>query len=197
MADDKNETTQLPTGGAATQPTPAATQPGAPAAPKPPKQGGGGVTLPTPLVVIGAIVLVAAIVFAFINFTGKSSAEDDKKKAEDQAQEAERESASKDDEIAAANEEIEELNARVEDLSAQLGQSEEFAAALDGVLSTGVTAADSLYDCSVTAYEFILNGLQNGGVFDQGQAQAVDDRCLSAEDNYNAFNAALNDLANA
>ena len=64
------------------------------------------------------------------------------------------------------------------------------------MLSTGVTAADSLYDCSVTAYEFILNGLKSGN-FDPGQAQAVDDRCLSAEDNYNAFNTALNELANA
>jgi hypothetical protein len=199
--DDANKTTQIPTGGAtqpqpaATQPSPpVATQPGPPAGGTPPKSSGGGV--PTPVVIIGGIVLVAAIAFAIFSFMGKSSADDDKKKAEDQVENLEQENRDLNTEVEAAEEEIGELNTRVEDLSQQLGQSEEFAAALDAVLSTGVTAADSLYDCSVTAYEFILNGL-NSGNFDPGQAQAVDDRCLSAEDNYNAFNTALNDLANA
>jgi chromosome segregation ATPase len=99
-------------------------------------------------------------------------------------------------EIEAANEEITELEDQNASLSEQLGQSEEFAAALDQVLGAGTTAADSLYECAVTAYEFVLNSL-NSGVPDVGQAQAVDDRCLSAEDNYNAFNAAINELAEA
>jgi hypothetical protein len=203
MADeDKTRQVNVPTEGTpATQAgaTEAATQAGPPAAPKPPKPPkapGAGMTLPTPLVVIGAIVLVGALVFGIFSFLGKSSADDDKKKAEKELTSVRRDLNESNIEIEAANEEIDELNARVEDLSQQLGQSEEFAAALDQVLGSGQTAADSLYECAVTAYEFVLNSI-NSGVPDVGQAQAVDDRCLSAEDNYNAFNAAINDLANA
>ncbi|MGH9050913.1 MAG: hypothetical protein ACRDY4_14390, partial [Acidimicrobiia bacterium] len=97
------------------------------------------------------------------------------------------------DEIAAANEEIAALEDENAALAEDLGGSEDFAAALDEVLGTGATAADSLYECSVTAYEFILNFLNTGNA-DTGQAQAVDDRCISAEDNYNAFIDALNGL---
>lgn len=200
--DDKTRQVNVPTEGTpATQAgaTEAATQAGPPAAPKPPKPPkapGAGMTLPTPLVVIGAIVLVGALVFGIFSFLGKSSADDDKKKAEQENTALQRDLNDANTEIDAANEEIEELNARVEDLSQQLGQSEEFAAALDEVLGSGQTAADTLYECATTAYEFILNFLESGNA-DPGQAQAVDDRCISAEDNYNAFNAALNDLANA
>jgi Tfp pilus assembly protein PilO len=153
-------------------------------------------TLPTPAVVGGAIVLVAALVFGIFMFMGKSSADDDKKKLEDDKTALTRENREQATEIEAANEEIAELEDQNASLSEQLGQSEEFAAALDQVLGAGTTAADSLYECAVTAYEFVLNSL-NSGVPDVGQAQAVDDRCLSAEDNYNAFNAAINELAEA
>jgi uncharacterized protein HemX len=201
--DDKTQPGDAPTEATpATQAgaTEAATQAGpppAPTPPKPPKEPGAGVTLPTPIVVIAAIVGVAVLVFGIFSFLGKSSADDDKKKAEDELASVQRDNREKDTEIEAANEEIAELEARAEDLSEQLGQSEEFAAALDQVLGAGRTAADSLYDCSVTAYETIINVANAGGVLDPGQAQAVDDRCLSAEDNYNAFNAALNELAGA
>ena len=206
MADDDNKTRQVnvPTEETPAQAgaTEAATQappppgPTAPTASKAPKAPGAGMTLPAPLVVIGAILLVAALVFGIFMFMGKSSADDDKKKAEERVTALERDNRDKDTEIQAANEEIDELNARVEDLSAQLGQSEEFAAALDQVLGSGRTAADSLYECSVTAYEFIINGLESGN-FDPGQAQAVDDRCFTAEDNYNAFLNALSELETA
>jgi hypothetical protein len=200
--DDKTQPGDAPTEATPTSQagaTEAATQAGPPpppAAPKPPKAPGAGVTLPTPVVVIAAIVLVAAIVFGVFSFLGKSSADDDKKKAEDENAALVRDNRAKDTEIEAANEEIVELEDQNASLSEQLGQSEEFAAALDGVLGAGQTAADTLYECATTAYEFILNFLNTGNA-DQGQAQAVDDRCVSAEDNYNAFNAALNDLASA
>ncbi|HUF83264.1 MAG TPA: hypothetical protein VMQ81_01600 [Acidimicrobiia bacterium] len=197
--DDKTRQVNVPTEGTpATQAgaTEAATQAGPPPAPKAPKTPGAGMTLPAPLVVIGAIVLVGALVFGIFMFMGKSSADDDKKKAENENKELVSDNRDKDIEIEAANEEIAELEDQNASLSEQLGQSEEFAAALDGVLGTGVTAADTLYDCAVTAYEFVLNSI-SAGVPDVGQAQAVDDRCLSAEDNYNAFNAAINELANA
>jgi septal ring factor EnvC (AmiA/AmiB activator) len=200
--DDKTRQVNVPTEGTpSTQAgaTEAATQAGpppAPNAPKAPKAPGGGMTLPTPAVVGGAIVLVAALVFGIFMFMGKSSADDDKKKLEDDKTALTRENREQATEIEAANEEIAELEDQNASLSEQLGQSEEFAAALDQVLGAGTTAADSLYECAVTAYEFVLNSL-NSGVPDVGQAQAVDDRCLSAEDNYNAFNAAINDLAEA
>jgi hypothetical protein len=200
--DDKTQPGDAPTEATPTSQagaTEAATQAGPPpppAAPKPPKAPGAGVTLPTPVVVIAAIVLVAAIVFGIFSFLGKNSEADDKKKAQDENAALVRDNRAKDTEIEAANEEIVELEDQNASLSEQLGQSEEFAAALDGVLGTGQTAADTLYECATTAYEFILNFL-NSGAADPGQAQAVDDRCVSAEDNYNAFNAALNDLASA
>ena len=197
--DDKTQPGDAPTEATPAQAgaTEAATQAGAPPAapkpPKPPKQPGAGVTLPTPVVIIGAIVLVAALVFGFISFTGKGSAEDDKKKAEDKVTALEKDNRAKDDEIEAANEEIADLEDTNESLSEQAGQSEDFAAALNEVLGTGQTAADALYQCATTAYDFILNFL-NSGAADQGQAQAVDDRCLSAEDQYNVFLDALNQL---
>lgn len=182
-----------------TEPTPAATQaapaPVAPAPPKPPKKtgGGGGSTVPLPAFIVVAVVAVAALVFGIFSFTGKSSADDDKKKAEDRAEQAENDLAAANDEIAAANDEITALEEENAALGEDLTGSEDFAAALDEVLGTGQTAADSLYDCSVTAYEFILNYLNSNNP-DPGQAQAVDDRCLSAEDNYNAFITALNGI---
>ena len=184
-----------------TEPTPAATQaapaPTAPSPPKPPKKtgGGGGSTVPLPAFIVVAVVAVAALVFGIFSFTGKSSADDDKKKAEDRAEQAENDLAAANDEIAAANDEITALEEENAALGEDLTGSEDFAAALDEVLGTGQTAADSLYDCSVTAYEFILNYLNSNNP-DPGQAQAVDDRCLSAEDNYNAFITALNGLSN-
>jgi uncharacterized protein HemX len=182
-----------------TEPTPAATQaapaPTAPSPPKPPKKtgGGGGSTVPLPAFIVVAVVAVAALVFGIFSFTGKSSADDDKKKAEDRAEQAENDLAAANDEIAAANDEITALEEENAALGEDLTGSEDFAAALDEVLGTGQTAADSLYDCSVTAYEFILNYLNSNNP-DPGQAQAVDDRCLSAEDNYNAFITALNGI---
>jgi hypothetical protein len=173
--------------------TEAATQAGPPPAQKAPKTPGAGMTLPTPLVVIGAIVLVGALVFGVFSFLGKSSADDDKKKVEKQLTSVEGDLREANTEIEAANEEITELEDTNESLSQQAGQSEEFAAALNDVLGTGQTAADSLYQCSVTAYEFILNFLNSGNA-DPGQAQAVDDRCISAEDQYNVFIDALNQL---
>jgi hypothetical protein len=198
MADD-DKTRQVNVSSEAPQPgaTGAGTQAGPPPAPKAPKQPGAGMTLPTPVVIIGAIVGVGALVFGFISFTGKNAEADDKKKAQDELESVERDLRDANTEIEAANEEIDELNTRVEDLSQQLGQSEEFAAALDQVLGSGATAADALYGCATTAYQFILNGLNAGGVFDPGQAQAVDDQCLSAEDQYNVFLDALNQLAAA
>lgn len=200
--DDKTRQVNVPTEGTpSTQAgaTEAGTQAGPPPAPKPPKAPkapGAGMTLPTPLVVIGAIVLVGALVFGIFSFLGKNAEADDKKEAQDELASVERNLRDANIEIEAANEEVAELEDQNTSLSEQLGQSEEFAAALDQVLGAGTTAADSLYDCAVTAYEFVLNSL-NSGVPDVGQAQAVDDRCLSAEDNYNAFNAAINDLAGA
>jgi len=200
--DDKTQPGDAPTEATPAQAgaTEAATQAGAPQAapkppkpPKPPKQPGAGMTLPTPVVIIGAIVLVAALVFGFISFTGKGSAEDDKKKAEDKVTALEKDIRAKDDEIEADNEEIADLEDTNESLSEQAGQSEDFAAALNEVLGSGATAADALYQCATTAYDFILNFL-NSGAADQGQAQAVDDRCLSAEDQYNVFLDALNQL---
>lgn len=198
--DDKTRQVDVPTQGTpATQAgaTEPATQAGPPPAPpKPPKEPGAGTTLPTPVVVIGAIVAVAALVFGVFSFLGKGSAEDDKKKVETELTSAKKDLNSAQTEIEAANEEIAELEATNESLSEQAGQSEEFAAALNEVLGNGATAADALYQCSTTAYEFILNFL-NAGNPDPGQAQAVDDRCLSAEDQYNVFLDALNQLENA
>ena len=195
--DDKTRQVNVPTEGTpATQAGPPATPP-PPKPPKPPKQPGAGMTLPAPVVVIAAIVGVAAIVFAVFSFMGKNAEADDKKKAQDELESVERNLRDANIEIEAANEEIDELDTRVEDLSQQLGQSEEFAAALDQVLGTGATAAESLYGCATTAYQFIINGLNAGGVFDPGQAQAVDDQCLSAEDQYNVFLNAINELAAA
>ena len=182
--------TQATASEAATQVAPAPTAPGPP---KPPKKTGGGSTVPMPAFVVVAIVAVAALVFGIFSFTGKSSADDDKKKAEDRAEQAEGDLAAANDEIAAANDEIAALEEENAALSEDLTGSEDFAAALDEVLGTGQTAADSLYECSVTAYEFILNYLNSNNP-DPGQAQAVDDRCLSAEDNYNAFITALNGI---
>jgi len=200
MADeDKTRQVNVPTDATpATQAgaTEAATQagpPAAPKAPKPPKAPGAGMTLPTPVVIIGAIVLVGALVFGIFSFMGKGSAEDDKKEVEKELTSVKNDLNSANTEIEAANEEIAELEDTNESLSQQAGQSEEFAAALNEVLGNGATAADALYQCSVTAYEFILNFLNSGNA-DPGQAQAVDDRCFSAEDQYNVFLDALNQL---
>jgi hypothetical protein len=191
--DASTEATPATQAGATEAATQAAPPPTPPKPPKPPKQPGAGMTLPAPVVVIGAIVLVAALVFGFISFTGKGSAEDDKKKAEKENTALIKDNKAKDTEIEAANEEIAELEDTNESLSQQAGQSEEFAAALNEVLGTGSTAADALYQCATTAYDFILNFLNSGNA-DPGQAQAVDDRCLSAEDQYNVFIDALNQL---
>lgn len=189
-----------------TEPTPAATEPASQASaseaatqtapvspPPPPKKTGGGGTVPVPAFVVVAIVAVAALAFGIFSFLGKSGADDDKKEAQDQLETVQTRLATANDEIAAANDEIAALEEENAALGEDLTGSEDFAAALDEVLGTGQTAADSLYECATTAYEFILNYLNSNNP-DQGQAQAVDDRCLSAEDNYNAFITALNGI---
>lgn len=190
--DAATEATPATQAGATEAATQAGTPPAPPKPPKPPKAPGAGTTLPTPVVVIAAIVGVGALVFAFLSFTGKSSAEDDKKKVEKELTSVKKDLNGAQTEIEAANEEIAELEETNESLSEQAGQSEEFAAALNEVLGTGATAADALYQCATTAYEFILNSIDSG--LDPGQAAAVDDRCLSAEDQYNVFLDALNAL---
>lgn len=149
--------------------------------------------MPLPAFIAVAVVAVAALVFGIFMFLGKNSEADKKEDAQEELASTQRELRLANDEIDAANEDIADLEANLDAIGGELTDVEDFAAALDEVLGTGTVAADSLYDCSVTAYEFILNFLDTGTP-DVGQAEAVDDRCFSAEDNYNAFIDALSQL---
>jgi uncharacterized protein HemX len=165
-----------------------------PAIPAVPAKTGGGGGIPTPVFIGVAVVAVAALAFGIFSFLGKSSEADKKKDAESELSDTRQELALANDEIAAANDEVAELEDFNAQLSEDLGLTEDFAAALDQVLGSGVTAADSLYECADTAYTFILNFLDSGNP-DVGQAEAVDDRCANAQTNYDTFYAALDELA--
>jgi hypothetical protein len=143
-------------------------------------------------IVLGAVAAVA-VILAIVFFTGKSSADDDKKKAQNETEEAQAQVSELEGTVSDQDAEITDLEEQVTALEEELGISEEAGGILSEVVVQGRTTADVLKTCSDAARDFAINFI-NTGVPDLGQAQAVDDQCATSDQAYADFIAVIEEL---